>query len=211
MRAVNKVKPTPPPILAVSSDRLFSFSCSGVGLGSPRRAAKRVVLSSSRNPTENYKEHTLHATTIETVLTYSDDDVLAVPFKDFGAGNHETVGAGGGGIERISARVLASGPFPMSNAIFVADLLDSVELPSCVGLVGLDVVAGNEDAITRDDLARLEKGDITDKQFLNVNDAFDTRADHLDATFVLFIAEIPELPFLLPIVEGASYHLRKWG
>ena len=39
VRVVGRINPAAPPILAMSSARLFSFSCKGVGSGSPRRAA----------------------------------------------------------------------------------------------------------------------------------------------------------------------------
>ena len=43
-----------------------------------------------------------------------------------------------------------------------------------------------------------------------INDAFDTAADNLDASFLLVVENV-ELSLLLSIVEGTNHHLRKYG
>ena len=80
-----------PPISAIGSARSFSFSCNGVECGSPQRAVKLCtsdVISRPRGKVVKGRTH--HATTIETLLTDGDDDVLAIAFKNLGTGNSET-------------------------------------------------------------------------------------------------------------------------
>ena len=207
MRAVNRVKPAIPPIFAMSSARSFSFSCSGVGSGSPRRAAGWAVRPVSRNQGRIPKLRTHHDTTVETLLTDSDDDIFAIAFEDLGTGNHETIGVGVGGVEFVNVGTLPFGLFPERNTLIVGDLLDGVGLSSCAGFVAPDVVAGNEYTVARDDLARLEKGDVTNEEVLDVDNAFISGADNLDTTFLLLVVENTELLFLLPIIEGTNHHL----
>ena len=99
------------------------------------------------------------------------------------------------------------GPFPENNTIIIADLFDGVGLSSCPGFTTLDIVAGNEEAVTDDNLTGLEKGDITDKEILDVDDAFGAGPESLDATPHLILVEDVELPFTLPAVEGADNNL----
>ena len=154
-------------------------------------------------------EHTHHDTTVEALLTDGDDDVLAITFENLGTRDHETVGVSVGGVESMDVSTLALGLFPEHDTVIVADLLDGVGLSGRPGFVALDVVAGNEDAITRNDLTGFEEGDITDEEFLDVDNVLDARPDNLDATFLLLVVEDAELPLLLPIVERTNHHLWK--
>jgi hypothetical protein len=117
----------------------------------------------SRNQGRTPKLRTHHDTTVETLLTDSDNDILAVTFEDLGTRNHETIGAGVGDAESVNVGALPSGQFPERNAVIVGDLLDGIGLSSGTGFVAPDVVAGNEYTIARDDLTGLEKGDVTDE------------------------------------------------
>jgi hypothetical protein len=116
-----------------------------------------------RNQGRIPKLRTHHDTTVETLLTDSDDDILAVTFEDLGTGNHETIGMGVGGVESVNVGTLPFGLFPERNTLIVDDLLDGVGLSSCAGFVAPDVVAGNEYTVARDDLPGLEKGDVTNE------------------------------------------------
>ena len=64
----------------------------------------------------------------------------------------------------LSVDTLVLGLFSEGNALTIADLFDSVRLSGCARFVALDIVAGNEDTVTRDNLTGLEEGNITDKQ-----------------------------------------------
>ena len=130
---------------------------------------------------------------------------------NLGARNHETIGVSVGNGESVSGGALALGLFPELEALVVVDLLNGIGLSGGARFVTLDVVAGNDDTVTGDDLTRLEEGDITDEQLLDVDDALDTRADNFDTTFLVPVVEDAELPFLVPIAEGANHHLWKEG
>ena len=52
---------------------------------------------------------------------------------------------------------------PEGNALVIVDLFDGVGLSCCAGLVTPDVVAGDEDTVTGDDLTGLEEGNITNE------------------------------------------------
>jgi len=52
---------------------------------------------------------------------------------------------------------------PEGNALVVVDLFDGVGLSYCAGLVAPDVVAGDEDTVTGDNLTGLEEGNTTDE------------------------------------------------
>jgi len=145
---------------------------------------------------------------VGTLLTDGDNDVLAVAFENLGTRNHKAVGVGVGGVECVNVGTLALGLFPEHDTIVIGDLLDRVRLSGRPRFVALDVVARNEYAVTQNDLTGFEKDDITNEEFLDVDDALDTEADDLDATlFLLLVVEDAELPLLLPIVEGANDHL----
>ena len=154
----------------------------------------------------SYK-HTHHDATVETPLINSGDDVLAVTVKNLGARNHETIGVN---VESVSVGTLALGPFPELEAFVIADLPNGIGLSSGARFVTLDVVAGNEDTVAGDDLARLEEGDIADEQLIDVDGVLDTRADDFDTTLLLVI-EDAGLPSLVPIIEGANRHLWEEG
>ena len=165
----------------------------------------------SRNRKETFSaERTHHDTAVEAVRSDSDNDVFAVTIQDLGARNHETIGISISGVESVNVGTLASGPLTERDAIFVSGLFDGVRLSSCIGFIAFDIVAGNENTITGDNLTRLEEDDVTDKQFLDVDDALGTGADHLDATSLLLAFEDQELPFLLPIIDGTDRDLWKW-
>ena len=153
------------------------------------------------------KARTHHDMTVETLLTNSYDNVLAITFKDLGARNHETIRVRVGGIESMTVDTLAFGLLPEGNALVVGNLFDSIGLSSCAGFVTLDVVTRNEDAVAGDDLTGLKEGDVTDKQFLDVDDAFDTEANNLDTPLLLLVIENAELSLLLPIIEGTNHDL----
>jgi len=159
---------------------------------------------------ESSYKHTHHDTAVETLPTDSDDDILAVTAENLGTRNHETIGVSVGNVESVGAGALAPGLFPKPKQFVVADLPNDIGLSGGSGFVTLDVVAGNEDTVTGDDIARLEEGDIADEQLLGVDDMLDTRADDFDTTLLLVI-EGAELPFLMPIVEGVNNHLWKEG
>jgi len=84
---------------------------------------------------------------------------------------------------------------------------DSVGLSGRAGLVALDIVAGDEDTVTRDNLTGLEKGNVTNGKFLHIDDTFDAAADNLDTSLLLLVVENAELFLLLPVVEGTNHHL----
>jgi len=207
MRTVKRAKQVIPPILAAGSARSSNFSCNGVGSGSPWRAGKLGV--SSRPKGRVSRERTHHGTTVETLLAHSDDDVLAITVEDLGAGNHEAVGVGVEGIGCMDIGTLGLGLFPRYDTVIIANLLDGVGLSGCPGFIALDIVAGNEDTVTGYDLTGFKEGDITDEQFLDVDDALDTGPDNLDATFLLLVVEDMELPSLLPVTKGVNRNLRK--
>jgi len=107
----------------------------------------------------------------------------------------------------MNINTLALGLFSEGNALAVADLFDSVGFSGRAGLVALDIVAGDEDTITRDNLAGLEDGNVTDEKFLDVDNAFNTAANNLGTWLLLLVVENAELFLLLPIVEGTNHHL----
>ena len=60
-------------------------------------------------PGENVKVRTRHNTTVETLLTDSHGNVLAITFEDLGARHHETVRVRVGGTESMTVDTLAFG------------------------------------------------------------------------------------------------------
>ena len=104
---------------------------------------------------------------------------------------------GVGGVESVNASALPPGLFPERDALVITNLHDNIELSGNIGLVAPDVMAGNQYAVARDDLTGLEKGDVTNEQVLDVDDAFVSGADNLDATFLPPVIEDAELLFLL--------------
>ena len=160
---------------------------------------------------ESPYKHTHSDTVFETPPTDSNDDVLAMTVDNLGARNHETIGVNIGDVEPMSAGTLALGLFPKPKEFVVADLPNDTGLSGGSGFVTLDVVAGNEDTVTGDDLTRFEKDNITDEQLLDVDDALDTMADNLDTMFLLLVIGDAELPPLVPIAEGANHYLQKEG
>lgn len=68
-----------------------------------------------------------------------------------------------GGVESVSVGTIVLGLLPEGDTVIEGDLFYRVRLSGCAGLVASDVVTVEEDAITRDDLARFEKGDITNE------------------------------------------------
>ena len=114
---------------------------------------------------------------------------------------------GVGSIEPVAVGNLVLGFLSESNTLIVVDLLYSVRFSSRTRLVASDVVTGDEDAVAWDNLARLEEGNITDEQFLDVNDMFDAATDDLDPSFLLLVVEDTKLSLLLPIVERTNHHL----
>ena len=207
VREVNRVKPAIQPILVISSARLFSFSCNRVGSGSPWRAAKRAKIVSVQKLGENVKVCAHHDTTVETLLTDSYDNILAITFEDLGARNHETIRVCVGGIKSMTIDTLTFGLLPEGNALVVGNLFDGIRLSSCARSIALDVVTGNEDTIAGDDLTGLEEGNVTNKQFLDVVDAFNTKANNIDTPLLPLVVENVELLLLLPIIEGTDHDL----
>ena len=109
---------------------------------------------------------------------------LSISFEDLGVRHQETVRVSMGGIKSIHVSALVPGLFSKGNAnAVVDDLLDGVGLSSCARLVALDVVTGNKDTIAGDNLAGFEESNIANEQVLDVDDALDSGANNLDATF----------------------------
>jgi len=166
---------------------------------------------SVQGSTESPYKHTRHDTAIETLLTDSDDDILAMTFQNLRTRNHKTIGTGVRVVEPVDAGVFALGLVPERDAFIIVDLLDGVGLSRSAGLVALDVAPGNEDTVTGDYLVGLEECDITDEQFFDTNDAPSARADNFDKSILLPFVEDTELSFHFPIFEGANHHLWKEG
>jgi hypothetical protein len=99
------------------------------------------------------KVRTHHDATVETLLTYSNNDVLAITFEDLGARDHEAIGVGVGCV--VAFGTLALGLLPEGDAIVVADLFYGVRLSSYSRFVALHVVTSDEDAIARENFTRL--------------------------------------------------------
>ena len=154
---------------------------------------------------ESHK-HTNHDTAVKTLLTNSDDDISAVTVKNPGARNHETISVRIRGVDLMSAGALA-----LPDAFVVANLPNGFRLSGGARFITLDVVARNEDTVTGDDLTRLEEGDITHEQFLDVDDVLDTRTDNFDRTPLLPVVEDAELLIPVPIAEGSNQNLWKEG
>ena len=110
-----------------------------------------------------FRECTHHDTTVETLLTDSDNDVLSITFEDLGARNQEAIRMGIRGVESMRIDTLAPCLVPEGNALVVVDLFDGFGLSCCTGLVAPDVVAGDEDAVAGDDLTGLEEGNIANE------------------------------------------------
>jgi len=177
---------------------------SGIGISPESCKNKSASLDQEKC---DFKEHTHHDAAVETLLTDGDNHVLAITFENLGTRNHKTIGVRIGGVECMNVDTLALGLFSEGDALAVADLFDSVGLPGRAGLVALDIVAGDEDTVTRDNLTGLEEGNVTDEKILDVDYAFDTAADNLDTSLLLLVVENAELFLLLPIVEGTNHHL----
>ena len=79
--------------------------------------------------------------------------------------------------------------------------------PSCTRLVAFNVMTGDADTVAGEDLTRLEEGDITDEQFLDVDNALDPVMDDLETSFFLLVVKDTELSILLPITKGANHNL----
>ena len=112
------------------------------------------------------KRHTHHDATIEA-LARGNSDIPVMAFEHLQAGNHETIGMGVGGIESVAIGNLILGFLSESNTFVVVDLLIAPDSP-VARLVASDVVTGNEDTVAWGNLARLDDGNITDEQFLDV-------------------------------------------
>ena len=151
------------------------------------------------------KECTHHDITVKILLTNNCDNALAITSKNLGARNHETICVCIGGIESMTINTLAFGMLPEGNTLIVGNLLDGIRLSSCTGFITLDIVTRDEDAVAGNDLTRLKEGNVTDKQFLDSDDTFNTEANNLDTP--LLVIENLELSLLLPIIEGTDHDL----
>ena len=180
-----------------------SFSCSGVETEATRQVVDQVwVLGMERV----VKKRTPHGTTaVEALLTDSDDDIPPITSDDLGTRNHETIGVRVGNV-----RTPALGLSPERIATIIVELLDVffvvVGLTGYLGFVAHDTMTRYEDAITGDDLAGLEEGDITYAQFLDVDDTLYTGSFNLDATLLLFVKDA-QLTLLSPMVNGFDRRL----
>jgi hypothetical protein len=67
-------------------------------------------------------------------------------------------------------------------------------------------VTGNKDSITGDNITGSEESNIVNERVLDVDDAFNSGANSLDATFFLLIVKNAELSFFLPIIEDETGH-----
>jgi len=86
--------------------------------------------------------------------------------------------------------ILAAGLFPEHVTIIIADLLDGVGFSSDSGIIALDIVARGEGTVIRNDLARFEKFDIPNGEFLDVDDVLDTRPDDLGTLLSLVVVSL---------------------
>lgn len=142
---------------------------------------------------------THHDTPIEALGTYSDHNVAPIALQNLASADHKTV--------RMSARVLALA-IPRTQRLLVVDLPDCVTLTCGAALVAPDVVPAEEDSIARNDLAGFQQCDVSDDDFVYINNALVARADNLDATFFLLLVQSLELTLLLPVVDRADKDLR---
>jgi len=103
------------------------------------------------------KRHTHHDAAVKTLRSNGDNDVLTNTFQHLRTGDNERVLLG-----------LWVGP-PILDGLLWRNLLDRVRLPSGARLVTSNIVAGNQNTVTRDNFTRFQKGNITDKDVLRKN------------------------------------------
>ena len=93
--------------------------------------------------------------------------------------------------------------------VFVADLPDGIGFTGSTGLVALDVVALQEDTVTRDDFAGLDQGDVADDDVMDLDDLLDTTANDLNTALFLLLVQCLELALLLVVVDGPNTNLER--
>lgn len=97
---------------------------------------------------------THHDASVKTLSADSDYDILSNTFENLTTRDHET-------ILMFGIAVLCK-----SKIFVVGDLFNCVGFTSGTRLVALDVVAGNEDTITRNDFTRFNKGNVANNDIL---------------------------------------------
>ena len=101
-----------------------------------------------------------------------------------------------------------AGSFTLVRTFLVRQLLDRVRLAGRARLVALDVVPREEDSVAGDNLAWLYECDVSDHDFLDVQNHLDAVPDHFDTALIFLLVEYLELTFLLPVVKGTDHDLR---
>ena len=92
--------------------------------------------------------------------------------------------------------------------VLIADLPDGIGFTGGTGLVALDVVALQEDTITRDDFAGFDQGDVADNDVMDLDDRLDTTANDLDTALFLLLIQCLELALLLVVVDRPDTDLK---
>ncbi|KAJ4329521.1 hypothetical protein N0V87_010766, partial [Didymella glomerata] len=101
---------------------------------------------------------------------------LSDSLRYLGAGKDE-------GIDLLQILVLLNG----AEGLVASSLLQQVGFTGCGGLVALDAMTLNENAIDRDQISRLQIDDISDKDIVDENLLGPSRTDDLDLSIVLLL------------------------
>ncbi|TKW48923.1 hypothetical protein CTA1_7187 [Colletotrichum tanaceti] len=105
--------------------------------------------------------------------------------------------------ERVDVLGSAAGLEGVEDGV-AARLLESVRLTRGRGLVALQVMAADEDAVDRDQVAGLEVDDIANQDLGDVDHEGLARPDDLDLAVFLLGVELDKGAFFLPVIEGSD-------
>ncbi len=99
---------------------------------------------------------THHDTTVETLGSNSDDNILAHTFQDLRPADDEA----------ICMREFALFAVERLLALFERQFLDGVRFTGSARLVALDIVAAKENTVTRYNFTRFQQRDVANDNFL---------------------------------------------
>ena len=108
---------------------------------------------------------THHDTTVKTLCSNRDDDVLSDALQYLATADHKAINVKGMRVFPL----LFSLPIEFDN-FFECRFLDSVALSSSTRLVTLHVVSRQENTVAGQDFTRLNKRDVSDNDFLQGNE-----------------------------------------
>ena len=94
---------------------------------------------------------------MKTFWSDGDNNVLANTFQHLRTGDNERV-----------LRGLCIGP-PVHESLLCSGLLDRVRPASSARLITPNIVTGNQNTVTRDNITRFQMGNIADKDVLRKN------------------------------------------